>query len=576
MLEEAEQSRTTLWRLANDIVQGNITAKTKLAKQTEQGLSTFINIILTARKKVSDDNISPVELIQFIIRRVNLEEFLERNYPESEDRATRMANVQELIALAADSSLEMADETDIEALPEIDGLQQERLSRPLSHFLANVALASSSDSAKTDEQTVPQPQVTISTIHAAKGLEWPVVFIPATYQGSIPHSRAEDEDEERRLLYVAMTRAKALLYLSYPLKNSDKQPTTISPFLTSKHLRPYMSSRGPRLSSDVVQSVAEILRRRPPTAFDGTAIEALVSLEDDGYEIEDDEDQSVEKDYSKWDGHHFNTGQHPPKKRRLDSEADAAVRRPSNTYTPSYTTTVEAASTFTTAAISKPSFVSVKSCYHALNEQSANVARIAQSTRSTAKAMTHGVENRAADIKKITTRTSKLPVGQRSLFSFMGQSERTRDANPLAAPADPRVQKSREQPKASQGSIGGSQASLPTPVMYNNGIPADLAHHKIRTGPWRKVERSKRHEAEPQIPDCFQSGIAENVEDTMPQIETTVVDTAIRSPGRLTKKKPGVNVAWRPVNTLNEPAPTIKKQLGVRRALTGWADRKHK
>jgi superfamily I DNA/RNA helicase len=52
------------------------------------------------------------------------------------------------------------------------------------------------------------------------GLEWPVVFIPGLYQGSIPHSKAEDTDEERRLLYVAMTRAQGLLYMSYPTKGS--------------------------------------------------------------------------------------------------------------------------------------------------------------------------------------------------------------------------------------------------------------------------------------------------------------------------------------------------------------------
>ena len=53
------------------------------------------------------------------------------------------------------------------------------------------------------------------------GLEWPVVFIPGLYQGSIPHLKADDTDEERRLLYVAMTRAQSLLYLSFPSKNSN-------------------------------------------------------------------------------------------------------------------------------------------------------------------------------------------------------------------------------------------------------------------------------------------------------------------------------------------------------------------
>jgi DNA helicase-2/ATP-dependent DNA helicase PcrA len=61
-------------------------------------------------------------------------------------------------------------------------------------------------------------RVTISTCHAAKGLEWPVVFIPAVEQGTFPFYRTEDIEEERRLLYVACTRAQGLLYLSHAQK----------------------------------------------------------------------------------------------------------------------------------------------------------------------------------------------------------------------------------------------------------------------------------------------------------------------------------------------------------------------
>ena len=57
--------------------------------------------------------------------------------------------------------------------------------------------------------------VTISTLHAAKGLEWPFVFIAGLENGILPHRSATDISEERRLLYVGMTRAKALLFLSY-------------------------------------------------------------------------------------------------------------------------------------------------------------------------------------------------------------------------------------------------------------------------------------------------------------------------------------------------------------------------
>jgi len=214
LLEEADQRSITLWRLSLDIVQGNITAKTKLAKQTDQGLSQFINIILTIRRKMSDTNssMSTTDLINMIMDKIDFEDHLKKTH--SDDHETRMANVQELINLASDftSQLELYDDDD-EALPEVEGLEQETLSNPLSKFLANIALAS--DVKATDEEA-PKAQVTISTIHAAKGLEWPVVFIPAAYRGSIPHSRSDDDNEERRLLYVAMTRAKALLYMSFP------------------------------------------------------------------------------------------------------------------------------------------------------------------------------------------------------------------------------------------------------------------------------------------------------------------------------------------------------------------------
>ncbi len=67
--------------------------------------------------------------------------------------------------------------------------------------------------------------ITLSTIHASKGLEYEVVFVLDVYEGNIPHHKAvtnAETEEERRIFYVAMTRAKQLLYLFYPCKHHGK------------------------------------------------------------------------------------------------------------------------------------------------------------------------------------------------------------------------------------------------------------------------------------------------------------------------------------------------------------------
>lgn len=65
-------------------------------------------------------------------------------------------------------------------------------------------------------------KVTLSTVHQAKGLEWRVVFIVWLAEGRFPSARAEDEEEERRLFYVACTRARDALLLCYPFVARDR------------------------------------------------------------------------------------------------------------------------------------------------------------------------------------------------------------------------------------------------------------------------------------------------------------------------------------------------------------------
>jgi len=89
-----------------------------------------------------------------------------------------------------------------------------------AEFLDQLALMSSVDTEFADENE-EQEMVTLSSIHQAKGLEWRVVFVIWMCDGMFPTARSLDDDdaieEERRLFYVAVTRAENELYLTYPL-----------------------------------------------------------------------------------------------------------------------------------------------------------------------------------------------------------------------------------------------------------------------------------------------------------------------------------------------------------------------
>jgi DNA helicase II / ATP-dependent DNA helicase PcrA len=104
---------------------------------------------------------------------------------------------------------------------ELRRLAQEYQTRTLSEFLENVALISDQDTL-SETQNAP----TLLTLHAAKGLEFGAVFIVGLDDGTLPHSRSFDEpeqmEEERRLFYVGMTRAKEALYLVRALQRGGR------------------------------------------------------------------------------------------------------------------------------------------------------------------------------------------------------------------------------------------------------------------------------------------------------------------------------------------------------------------
>ncbi|KAF1937329.1 ATP-dependent DNA helicase pcrA [Clathrospora elynae] len=286
LLEEAEVKKVTLWKLLLDVARGRRKPESKVSAQAQKGIEQFVNVILTSRERLhpaEGENCDLLDLIYHVLKKISFESYLKQAHKDNWQ--DRWANVEELVNQAAQMTTAFANGEDIldDALPIVQGVEQREDTGAdiLSKFLANVTLSS-----VADQEGGEVAQVTISTIHAAKGLEWPVVFMPALYDGSIPHSRADDHDEERRLLYVGMTRAQGLLYLSCPMKQSGQEKTKLSRFISDKKIQKLFSERGPDLAfkRSTIPDLARILRRPCPADTDlKTAHSLLERLEDDKY-----------------------------------------------------------------------------------------------------------------------------------------------------------------------------------------------------------------------------------------------------------------------------------------------------
>lgn len=169
--------------------------ESELTPKATRSLAEF-RAILTDLKKFIDDGYTPSEIISFTIERSGMEEMYRAS--KKDEDLERLANVYELAEVA--SKYDMFE-------PE-EGLLR---------FLEEVALASDQDS--KDDTT---PMVKLMTIHAAKGLEFETVFVAGCEESMFTprlslEKKASDEkaEEERRLFYVAMTRAKNKLYLTW-------------------------------------------------------------------------------------------------------------------------------------------------------------------------------------------------------------------------------------------------------------------------------------------------------------------------------------------------------------------------
>jgi DNA helicase-2/ATP-dependent DNA helicase PcrA len=137
------------------------------------------------------------DLLESVLEQSGYFDYLKSESAGDPQALTRLENLQELVGLAREYDLNSVgdDEAGLEA------------------FLQQVALFSDQDSIVDDDG-----QITLMTLHNAKGLEFPVVFMIGVEEGVFPHSRAVDSgdiEEERRLCYVGITRAREQLYLTH-------------------------------------------------------------------------------------------------------------------------------------------------------------------------------------------------------------------------------------------------------------------------------------------------------------------------------------------------------------------------
>ncbi len=183
--EYAKQNSLSLEKSAKNLIGLN-----KIKPKTKIGLSSFLNLLEKWRNDYFNKKINHIKLLQIILDESGYSLLL-KNKKDLENE-NRLENIKELL----------------NAMKEFDNLES---------FLEHVSLATSVDNDWDGEK------VNLMTIHASKGLEFDVVFLPGWEEGLFPHQKSIDEkgqhglEEERRLAYVGITRSKHEVYISFSL-----------------------------------------------------------------------------------------------------------------------------------------------------------------------------------------------------------------------------------------------------------------------------------------------------------------------------------------------------------------------
>ena len=163
-----------------------------------QGVYDFANMILNLRDQL--DGLSITETVEAVLDKSGYLDAL--SMQQTLESQARIENIEEFMSVTKNF-----DETNTDGTEDETGIDR------LGRFLNDLALI-----ADTDDSDVEAAEVTLMTLHAAKGLEFPVVFLIGMEEGVFPLSRASEDpdelEEERRLAYVGITRAEEILFLT--------------------------------------------------------------------------------------------------------------------------------------------------------------------------------------------------------------------------------------------------------------------------------------------------------------------------------------------------------------------------
>ncbi|OBH88892.1 DNA helicase PcrA [Mycobacterium sp. E2733] len=219
-----------------------------LNSRAEKAIAGFVELLDELRGRLDEDL---GDLVESVLERTGYRRELESS-TDPQDLA-RLDNLNELVSVAHEFSTDRANAAALDESLQAPDDEDVPDTGVLAEFLERVSLVSDSDEIPDNGAGM----VTLMTLHTAKGLEFPVVFVTGWEDGMFPHMRALDDptelSEERRLAYVGITRARQRLYLSRAIVRSSWGQPMLNP--ESRFLR------------EVPQELIEWRRTAPTPSF---------------------------------------------------------------------------------------------------------------------------------------------------------------------------------------------------------------------------------------------------------------------------------------------------------------------